>query len=76
MNATRDTMNRKHFISGLARIVLFGSMAFIAGILVSRRNVTLTGCASDLQCKQCRKVTSCSLPEAKKFRKNGEGRTV
>jgi len=67
-------MNRKAFISALVRGGILGSMALLAGVLFSRRQVSLEQeCGLGFQCGNCSKMKSCQLPEAEKERGNEKG---
>ena len=68
-------MDRRKCFQGMGRWTLLAGMAAIAGILVSRRQVVSDQvCSSDFQCKNCKKLSDCGLPEAAKTRDyGGEG---
>ena len=67
-------MNRNTFITLLVRGGFLTVLAFIAGIMVKRNQVTLEReCGLDLQCRNCSKLAGCRLPEAEKARENEKG---
>lgn len=60
------------FIDRTSRTVLLGGLALLSGVLIARRQVSRdAGCLENFQCKNCRKLSSCSLPEAETERQNG-----
>ena len=64
-------MNRRAFIQGLFRSGILGIFALMTGILAYKGKITRESeCGLDFQCKACRKVKDCSLPESEKFRSN------
>lgn len=67
-------MNRKTFISTLARGGILTAMALMAGILFSRKQISLEkDCGLNLQCRSCSKLKACDLPDAKNERGNEKG---
>ena len=67
-------MNRKTFIHQLVRGGILAALAVLSGTLLSRRQVRLErDCAGELPCRSCRKLSSCSLPEAEKERAYEKG---
>ena len=67
-------MNRKAFISALVRGGILASMALLAGILFSRKQISLEKeCGLNLQCRNCSKLKACDLPDAKNERGNEKG---
>jgi hypothetical protein len=65
-------MDRRGFIQNAGRATLLAGLAAIAGVLVSRRQITGDqACSNNLQCRNCRKLTDCELPEAAKTRDDG-----
>jgi hypothetical protein len=65
-------MKRRNFIDQTGRAFLLGGLAVLAGLLVSRRQVVKdTGCIADFQCRNCRILTDCQLPEAETERRDG-----
>ena len=58
-------MNRRIFIENTGRAILLSGLALVGGILISRRQVSSdAGCSANYQCRNCRKLNTCSLPEA------------
>ncbi len=67
-------MDRRDFINRTARGGLLAALAVISGILFSRQQVALqANCSGDFQCRSCRKLNKCVLPEAEKERENEKG---
>jgi hypothetical protein len=67
-------MNRKAFINTLVRGGILGTMALLAGVLISRKQISLEKeCGLNLQCRNCSKVKACELPEAKTERGDEKG---
>ena len=65
-------MNRRYFIEKAGRTFLLGGLALVSGVLVARRQVKSNAdCMVNYQCKSCRKLSSCSLPEAEIERHHG-----
>jgi hypothetical protein len=65
-------MNRRSFIDRTGRVFLLGGLATITGMLVSRRQVVKeTSCIADFQCRNCRRLSDCLLPEAEIERQDG-----
>jgi hypothetical protein len=67
-------MNRKAFLSALIRGGILGSMALLAGVLLSRRQISLEKeCGLGIQCGRCSSLKICKLPEAEKEREDEKG---
>lgn len=65
-------MNRRYFIDKAGRTFLLGGLALVSGVLIARRQVKRdAACTVNYQCRSCRKLSSCSLPEADKERQDG-----
>lgn len=65
-------MNRRFFIEKTGRTFLLVGLALVSGVLVARRQVSRdTSCSANFQCRNCRKLSSCSLPEAEIERQDG-----
>lgn len=65
---------RRTFIKTLARGVLFSGMVGLGGALLLRENTDETQvCDFDFICRNCKKKTSCELPEAHSHRQNSNG---
>jgi hypothetical protein len=70
----REKMNRRRFIHGMVRGGLLASMTMVAGILVSRKQISLQKeCGLKSPCRNCRILEDCRLPAAEKERINGKG---
>ena len=66
-------MDRRHFIHRVVRGGVLAALAVLTGILFARQQVTLQGeCSDNFQCKNCSKLSRCTLPEADKIREYGE----
>jgi len=66
-------MDRRTFINRWARAGVLVSMALVTGVLFSRRQVSLNrDCGLEFQCRDCRKLSSCTLPEAEEERELGK----
>jgi hypothetical protein len=67
-------MNRKAFLSALVRGGILGAMALLAGVLLSRRQISMDKeCGLDIQCRGCSSLKTCKLPEAEKERRDEKG---
>ena len=65
-------MKRKEFISLSFRTSILLAMAAVVAIFASNNQIEKVGsCSSNPNCKSCKKLTDCSLEEAKNFKKNG-----
>jgi len=67
-------MNRREFSNGLVRAVAVIAMA--GGVWQLARHGKISRdeeCQLNLPCSNCGKIKKCSLPEAKKYRENGQG---
>ena len=62
-------MNRRQYIHRAVRGGLLATLVVGTGILVSRRQVSLSGeCGSGKQCAACGELGHCALPSAAKER--------
>ncbi|MCB8995134.1 MAG: hypothetical protein H6538_05960 [Bacteroidales bacterium] len=66
-------MNRKEFINTSVRLTILASIAAVIAVFAFRRQISPGVCSEREQCNACSKNSRCSLPEAIKFRENGEG---
>ena len=67
-------MNRQDFLNRIGRSFLFMVIAGGSGMLVYKGKVGKSKeCPESFVCNNCKLMKNCSLPEAKKFRKNGKG---
>jgi hypothetical protein len=65
-------MNRREFVSKLARTGFLAAFAVMIGVFASQGKITRSSeCVAEFQCKGCRKLKDCRLPESEKTRKNG-----
>jgi len=65
-------MKRRDFLDQTGRVFLLGGLAAVTGLLVSRRQIVKeTSCIADFQCRNCRILSDCQLPEAETERENG-----
>ena len=54
------------------RTVLLAGLALVGGILLARRQVSSdVRCTANYQCRNCRKLKGCTLPEAEIERHHG-----
>jgi len=59
-------INRRNFIKTLGRSAAFVSLAGLTGYLAFRDNPAGgEPCNFDFACKNCKRLSSCTLPEAK-----------
>jgi len=66
-------MNRRIFITQTGRTFLLGGLALVGGVLIARRQVSRTAaCTANFQCRNCGRLSSCSLPEAETERYHGQ----
>lgn len=62
-------INRKKFIKTFLRIIFLVGIALISGILIFRKqNENSEICNLDFVCKNCKKLKSCTIPEAVNFK--------
>ena len=67
-------MDRREYIGKFARGGLLGALAVTTGILVFRKQVALKDdCPEGFQCRNCRKLNRCELPEAINERAHEKG---
>ena len=67
-------MNRKAFINTLARGGILATMALLAGVLISRKQISIEKeCGLNLQCRSCTGLKACEFPEAKIERGDEKG---
>lgn len=66
-------MNRRRFINALLRTGILGAFAILTGVFVAKGKITRDSeCIADFQCRGCRKLKACRLPESENFRKDGK----
>lgn len=63
-------MDRKEFLQRAGRWSLFGGLAAIATVMVTKRTVTADKCAVNELCKSCNEYSFCSKDQALKQRVN------
>jgi hypothetical protein len=61
---------RRDFFRKAAQLTFLSAMVGGSAYLLANDRVELDGCADNQFCKKCRKLTTCSLDQAKNFRKN------
>jgi hypothetical protein len=65
-------MNRRNFIEKTGRGFLFGGLAVVSGVLIARQQVRRDSeCIADFQCRRCKRLSLCGLPEAETERNHG-----
>jgi hypothetical protein len=66
-------MDRKEFIRISGRWLMLGLLGIFSGALFYRHQVrSASGCHIADHCRHCRSLATCTLPEALKYKKNGE----
>jgi hypothetical protein len=67
-------MSRKEFFSAFARISILSLMAVMVGVFVFRDKISVQpSCTINKYCKDCGKLSDCTLPGALKAKKDGRG---
>ena len=62
--------DRREFIKTLSRGLIVSGLAVISGVLIFRdKNGKNDQCNFDFVCKNCKKINSCTLPEASDYKK-------
>jgi len=60
-------MNRKEFLKSAGRMVILAGMAGIVAVFYQKKQLSLyADCPTGIACKKCNKLSTCTLPEAKK----------
>jgi len=62
-------MNRRQFLSSIVRGSILSGLTAISGILIFRNSKNTDQCTFDFVCKNCRKIKSCTQPEAIIFKR-------
>lgn len=62
-------MDRRKFITSIGRGTILSGLAAISGILIFRNSKEKDQCTFDFVCRECRKVKSCTQPEAIIFKR-------
>jgi hypothetical protein len=70
MKMKDNTTNRRDFFRKAAQLTFLSAMIGGTAYLLAEDRVQLEGCADNQFCRKCQKITSCSLDQAKNFRKN------
>lgn len=66
-------MDRKAFIRISGRWLMLGLLGVCSGVLFYRHQVrSENNCYSADHCRHCKSLAACTLPEALKYKKNGE----
>lgn len=68
MNDTRNT--RRDFFRKAAQLTFLSAMIGGTAYLLTENRVQTEGCADNQFCKNCQKITTCSLDQAKKYKAN------
>lgn len=62
--------NRRDFFRKVAQLSFLTVLAGGSVYLLSEKRIQLDGCGDSRFCKSCRELKTCSLDQAKNFRKN------
>jgi len=62
--------NRRDFFRKVAQISFLSVMVGGSAYLIAEKRIQLNGCSDNKFCKECQKLTTCSLDQAKNFRTN------
>ncbi len=62
---------RRDFFRKAAQLTFLSAMVGGSAYLVAGKRIQLEDCADNQFCKNCQKLTSCSLDQAKKFKDDG-----
>ena len=68
MNDTKNT--RREFFRKAGQLTFLSVMVGGSVYLLAKDRVELIGCSDNQFCKSCQKINTCSLDQAKNFRKN------
>ena len=68
MNDTKNT--RREFFRKAAQLTFLSAMVGGSAYLLAKDRVDLQGCSDAQFCRSCQKINTCSLDQAKNFRKN------
>ena len=60
---------RREFIKSFSRGVIFTGLISLSGYLLFREKEGKEKCDFDFICQNCKKLKSCTIPEAQKYRK-------
>jgi len=70
MKMNTNKTNRRDFFRKAAQLTFLSAMIGGSAYLFTENRVQLQGCGDNQFCKKCQKITTCSLDQAKNFRKN------
>lgn len=62
---------RREFFNTLYRGLILGGLIGVGGYLVLRDKDDSDSCSYDFVCKNCKKLKSCGIPEAIKYKQQG-----
>ena len=65
-----NTTNRRDFFRKAAQLTFLSAMIGGTGYLLVQNRVQLEGCGDNQFCKNCQKITTCSLDQAKNYKKD------
>lgn len=67
-------MNRKDFLNSWIRTGILGAFLLLTGFFATRGKISGSDdCPADFQCRACKKLSKCNLPESDKYRKYVKG---
>jgi len=61
---------RRDFFRKTVQLTFLSALIGGSAYLLAEDRIQLQGCADNQFCKRCQKLTTCSLDQAKNFRKN------
>ena len=64
--------SRRDFFRKAVQFTFLSSMIDGSAFLITQNRLQVAGCAENQFCRKCQKLNSCSLDQAKNFRKNGQ----
>jgi len=62
--------DRRDFFRKAAQLTFLSAMIGGSAYLLAKDRIELEGCSDNQFCRKCQKLTTCSLDQAKNFRKN------
>jgi len=62
--------NRREFFRKAAQLTFLSAMIGGTAYLLAENRVQLEGCGDNQFCKSCQRITTCSLDQAKNFKKD------
>jgi hypothetical protein len=62
--------NRREFFRKAVQLTLFSAMIGGTAFLLKKNRIQLEGCADNQFCRKCQELSTCSLDQAKNFRKD------